>query len=272
MPAPCHSTHQLRLKAFLKLTRSAKFAELLCARPITHRGLHDVSKGVVENTRAAFAGAIEANYSIECDLQISHDGEAMVFHDPDLGRLTEQTEDVNTKSAKELGQVKFKNSDNKIQTLTELLQQVDGKVPLIIEMKSLVDGDMALAERAVAVLDNYSGPYGIMSFGPMLMRAVKELSPSIPRGAVVKPATEYLWEQTTADNNEEDVTTMLELVAPDFLSYDVRGLPSKFVLNFKSTTKPVICWTIKDQQTADFGYKYCDQITFEGFAPTCAPT
>ena len=61
----------------------------LTARPIAHRGLHDAAAGVIENTASAFRAAIAGNYAIECDLQISADGEAMVHHDDALGRLTE---------------------------------------------------------------------------------------------------------------------------------------------------------------------------------------
>ena len=247
----------------------------LKARPIAHRGLHDALNGVVENSKTAFARAIAGNYAIECDLQISGDGEAMVFHDHDLARLTEQEEQVNTLRAEQLKQVRFKTGDDKMQTLDELLVQVDGKVPLIIELKSLVDGDLALAERAVEVLSRYNGDYCIMSFAPLLMRAVKRLSPQIPRGAVVAPETEDLWMR--CQPHENPATTMLDLVEPDFLSYDVKGLPSAFVATFKSLTneplanstrtRPVICWTVKDQKTADFSYQFCDQITFEGFTP-----
>ena len=241
----------------------SKFPDWLKARPIAHRGLHDVSRRVVENTRTAFALAIESNYAIECDLQISGDGEAMVFHDPELDRLTVETGHVNARTAEQLKQVCSKDCDDKMQSLAELLSQVDGKVPLIIELKSLVDGDMTLADRAIDVLADYKGDFCLMSFGPLLMREVKRRAPEIIRGAVVSPETEELW--LHAPLRESPATTMLDMVEPDFLSYDVKGLPSEFVSTFKIDEKPVICWTIKDQKTADFAYQFCDQITFEGF-------
>ena len=243
----------------------SNFPDWLKARPIAHRGLHDVSRRVVENTRTAFALAVAGNYTIECDLQISGDGEAMVFHDPDLDRLTVENGHVNALTANQLKQVSFKNSDDNMQTLDELLSQVNGKVPLIIELKSLVDGDMTLADRAIEVLADYRGNYCLMSFGPLLMREVKRRAPEIIRGAVVNPETEELWHHTPL--KESSTTTMLDLVEPDFLSYDVTGLPSEFVSTFKTSDKPVICWTVKDQKTADFAYQFCDQITFEGFKP-----
>lgn len=237
----------------------------LKARPIAHRGLHDVSQRVVENSRTAFARAIAGNYAIECDLQLSGDGEAMVFHDPDLARLTRAQGNVNTLSAQELRKISLRDSDDHMQTLEELLQQVADQVPLVIELKSLVDGNLQLAERAVEVLDKYQGRYCIMSFAPMLMNAVRSLSPETLRGAVVMPETEHLWTQSPA--HDSDAATLLEEVDPHFISYDVNGLPSAFLREFQSGGKPTICWTIKDQKMADFAYNYCDQITFEGFIP-----
>lgn len=234
----------------------------LKARPIAHRGLHDISQGVVENTQTAFARAIAENYTIECDLQISGDGEAVIFHDPNLDRLTTSSGAVNQLTAEQLKQVKFKDSDDKMQTLAELLHQTNGKVPLIIELKSLVDGDMRIAERAIEVLKNYHGDHTIMSFGPMLMQAVRKISPQTLRGAVAGPETEELWLQINDDGQ-----TALDSIDPDFVSYGVKGLPSALVKNFRSPEKPVISWTIRDQKTADFALQYTDQITFEGFKP-----
>ena len=239
-----------------------KSIEWLKARPVAHRGLHDSERGVLENTRTAFDLAISGNYTIECDLQISADGEAMVFHDPNLARLTTSKEDVNQLTTAQLQEVSFRDASDKIQTLAELLQQTNGRVPLVIEIKSLVDGDMTIAQRTLEVLSSYTGDYAIMSFAPMLMQAVKSQSPQTLRGGVVAPKTEKLWLQTMVNGK-----TVLDATDLDFMSYDVRGLPSTFVDSFRAPTKPVISWTIKDQKTADFAQKYCDQITFEGFTP-----
>jgi len=245
-----------------KSTKSTKSIEWLKARPVAHRGLHDSERGVLENTRTAFDLAIAANYTIECDLQISSDGQAVVFHDPNLTRLTTSDLDVNQLTATQLQQVNFKDSNDKIQTLAQLLQQTDDRVPLVIELKSLMDSDTTIAETAIEVLATYKGDFAIMSFSPILMKAIKSLSPQTLRGGVVAPKTENLWLQTSDIGK-----TVLGALDLDFVSYDVRGLPSAFVDNFRSPTKPIISWTIKDQKTADFAQKYCDQITFEGFTP-----
>src|SRR5438132_8099214 len=95
----------------------------LIARPIAHRGLHD-GKNIIENTASAFSAAIAGNYGIECDLQISSDGEAMVHHDDALGRLTQGSARLDTLSASELQRIAFNASNDRMMTLSELCDLV----------------------------------------------------------------------------------------------------------------------------------------------------
>src|ERR1041385_7837877 len=94
--------------------------EWLTARPIAHRGLHDAFSGVIENTPSAFRAAVAAGYGIECDLQISADGEAMVHHDDVLGRLTEGAGRLDTMTTETLRRVAFKSTADRMLTLGEL--------------------------------------------------------------------------------------------------------------------------------------------------------
>lgn len=150
----------------------------LTARPIAHRGLHDAQNGVIENTRSAFARAIAQNYAIECDLQLTGDGEAVVFHDETLDRLIAAKGLVAGHSAAELKAMSFKSGPDRIQTLAELLDQVQGRVPLVIELKSIWNGDERIARRAVAAVAGYEGPFCFMSFDPRLVEAVRRLTPT----------------------------------------------------------------------------------------------
>src|SRR4051812_37217529 len=104
----------------------------LTARPVAHRGLHDISRGIVENMPAAAEAAIAGNFAIECDIQLTADGEAMVHHDDELGRLTEGSGALLTKTAAELKAVPFKNTAERMMTLTDLCGLVAGRVPLMI--------------------------------------------------------------------------------------------------------------------------------------------
>src|SRR6185295_17740800 len=116
----------------------------LTARPVAHRGLHSEAGGVIENTASAFRAAIEGGLSIETDLQISADGEAMVHHDFALGRLTLGSRQLAAMTAAGLKEVPFKQTADRIMTLGEFCDFVGGRVPLVIELKSRFDGDMRL--------------------------------------------------------------------------------------------------------------------------------
>src|SRR3954463_3500870 len=112
----------------------------LTARPVAHRGLHDISRGIVENMPGAVQAAIAGNFSVEVDIQLSADGEAMVHHDHALGRLTEATGDLVGRTAAELKALKFKDTSERMMSLGDLCTIVAGRVPLVIELKSHFDG------------------------------------------------------------------------------------------------------------------------------------
>src|SRR5258707_6770670 len=137
--------------------------EWLTARPIAHRGLHDAPSGVIENTTSAFRAAIAGGYGIECDLQISADGEAMLHHDDALGRLTDGAGRLDTMTAGALGRIPFKASADRMMTLGELCNLVAGRATLLIELKGSFTGDDRLAARATDVLAGYRGPAALMS-------------------------------------------------------------------------------------------------------------
>src|SRR5258707_2420598 len=138
----------------------------LTARPIAHRGLHDPAQGIIENTASAAAGALAGRYGIEADLQISADGEAMVYHDDTLGRLTDGVGALRDMSAAALKRVPFRATADRMMTLGDLLDLVAGRVTLVIEIKSRFDGDLRLAGRTAAGLAPYPGPVGGIPFDP----------------------------------------------------------------------------------------------------------
>ena len=152
---------------------------------VAHRGLHDIARGIVENMPAAAQAAVDGNFAIECDIQLSRDGEAMVHHDDALGRLTEGFGALLGKTAAELKAVQFKNTPERMMTLGDLCSLVAGRVPLVIEVKSHFDGDRRLVTR-MATCWRLSGPAVGMSFDPDQVVALRELSPDRPRGIVAE--------------------------------------------------------------------------------------
>lgn len=239
----------------------------LTARPIAHRGLHDFAKGVVENTASAFAAAVAGGYAIECDLQLTKDGEAVVFHDDHLERLTEGHGLVKDHSAAEMKAVAIRNSGDKVQTLAELLAQVKGQVPLVIELKSHWDGDERLAKRAVEQLKGYAGPYCLMSFDPDVITALRRLAPEVIRGIVAERATDSYYDMLPLRKRTELRTfSHIERTRPDFVSFYFEELPWAPITALRGAGVPVITWTIRSAREAVMALRCSDQITFEGFA------
>ena len=238
----------------------------LTARPIAHRGLHDKADGIIENSHSAFTAAMTHDYAIECDLQISGDGEAIVFHDEKLDRLTAETGRVDQFSAEHLGQIALSGSADRPQTLQQLLEQVNDTVPLIIELKSHWDESERLAMRACKVLQQYRGRAALMSFDPSVMQAVAKFSPALIRGGVAGLFEPARWPELPEDL-AKDLQTGVAMGRsnPDFMSYSVRALDGSVARQFRATGKPVICWTVRDRDTARRALRLCDQITFEGF-------
>ena len=119
----------------------------LTARPVAHRGLHDRAHGIVENMPGAVQAAIDGNFAIEVDMQLSADGEAMVHHDDELGRLTEGSGALRDMTAAELRAIRFKDTAERMMSLGDLCALVGGRAPLLIEVKSHFDGDRKLVAR-----------------------------------------------------------------------------------------------------------------------------
>lgn len=241
----------------------------LTARPIAHRGLHDRAAGLVENTMPAFDAAIERSFAIELDVQLTCDGEAVVFHDHVLDRLTGEMGPVVERTADELSQIEVTGAGATIDTLASVISRVDGRVPLVVEIKSRFDGDMRLADAVVGTLQAYQGPAAIITFDPDVMTRVATHKTGRPLGIVAARMGWPHWMELSAWQR----FVFGALIHPaalraDFVSYDQSSLPAFSPLMAKYIgRKALISWTIKDQATADRLRPYVDQITFEGFAP-----
>jgi len=242
----------------------------LTARPVAHRGLHDVGRGIIENMPAAAAAAVAANFAIECDIQLSADGEAMVHHDDELGRLTEGSGALLGKTSAELKQVVFKDTPEKMMTLGDLCALVAGRVPLVIEVKSYFDGDRRLVTRMAEVLASYSGLAVGMSFDPDQVMALRELMPSRPRGIVAqREYTEADWPEATPAQRRG----MLHLrhayrTRPHFVAYWVDELPAVAPWIARNIFGcPLLTWTVRTPEQRATAARHADQMIFEGFRP-----
>lgn len=242
----------------------------LTARPVAHRGLHDLSRGVVENMPAAAQAAIAGNFSIECDIQLTADGEAMVHHDDELGRLTEGSGALRTQTAAELKAVRFRDTSERMMSLSDLCDLVAGRVPLVIEVKSHFDGDRKLVRRMAEVLASYKGPAVGMSFDPDQVVALGEIVPLRPRGIVAEhDYTAEDWpDASTAQRREMTHLRHFFRSRPDFVAYWVNELPSLAPWLARNVFRcPLLTWTVRTPEQRARAARYADQMIFEGFVP-----
>jgi glycerophosphoryl diester phosphodiesterase len=242
----------------------------LTARPVAHRGLHDIARGIVENMPGAFEAAIAGNYAIETDLQLSADGEAMVHHDDVLGRLNEGSGALLSKTAAELRAVPFKNTSERMISLGDLCALVDGRVPLMIEVKSHFDDDRKLVARMAEVLRTYSGPAAVMSFDPDQVLAMREIIPERPRGIIAQRSyDDDDWTKLTPAQRDG----MLHLrhafrTRPHFVSFWINQLPAPAPWIARHIFGlPLLTWTVRTPEQRERAARYSDQIVFEGFDP-----
>lgn len=253
----------------------ARNLELLTARPIAHRGLHDRKKGVIENSSSAACAAIAGGYGIECDVQLSNDGELVVFHDDALERLTEVTGLVSALSARELAAIRLRDSADTIPTFSDFLALIDGRTPLVVELKSAFDGDMRAARRAAELLAGYTGPVVIESFDPDLIACLRKEGDAlgvahIPLGIVGEAAYDAQDWAALSSAQRADMTHFLHYprTRPDFLSWNVADFPSAIPLLLREGLRlPVTVWTVRSREQAAHARNWADQIVFEGFAP-----
>lgn len=232
--------------------------EFLTARPIAHRGYHDLNNACWENTLTAFQRAIDGNFAIECDIQQSADGVPMVFHDVELGRLTGVSGNTHDHTAAELSKLRVGGTDDRVPSLQDLLDLVQGQVPLVIELKRNPGHDDKLVEAVGQALSAYNGATAIMSFEHRFIRAFKQHVPGVPSGL------------TSVGLGQQTMEANFAMLAHEisFVSYAVGHLPNHFVDFVRSQLgMPVITWTVKNEKDLELTRLHADQITFEGFDP-----
>lgn len=240
------------------------------ARPIAHRGLHDAGAGIIENTASAFRAAVASGFGIECDVQASADGEAMVHHDATLDRLTLGTGPLSAYPAAALRKVRFKAATDHMLTLTELCDLVAGRVPLLVEIKSGFDRDVRLTARVAEVLTSYAGPAAAMSFDPYLVAALRRSAPWLPRGIVAERwyCDEEWRSLSRATKRSLAWFGHWPSTRPDFVAYGIHDLPALAPLAARLVLRrPLLTWAVRTDEERRRAARWADQMIFEGFRP-----
>ncbi len=233
----------------------------LTAWEYAHRGLHDASPQGrrIENSRTAFAAAIDAGFGIECDVQLSKDRVAMVFHDWVLDRLTGGSGFVADCTAAELCGLKLIETGDRIETLSQLLDQIDSRVPLLVEIKSLPDFTVEEACEAVsAALAGYDGPHAVMSFDARAPAWFANNDPARIRGLVCTDTLDHGWLGAWRAEG------VLELARPDFLAFDIHDLPNPLSVKWREAGRPLLSWTIRSPELRERAQSHADSFISEG--------
>lgn len=224
-----------------------------------HRGFHDAAMGRVENSPSAFSAAIAAGLGIECDVQCSRDGQALVFHDEELGRLTASQGLLADATAATLTRLTLTGSQDTIPLLATLLAQVGGRVPLLIEVKIAPGahiGPLCLAVRRA--LEGYAGPVAVMSFDPRVSGWFRRYAPHVVRGLVM---TEAGWRTLAARSRRHRA---LWRARPDFLAYDIDDIGGAFAQGQRRRGLPLLTWTVDSAAKAGRATARADAPIAEG--------
>lgn len=246
------------------------FKSWIVEQPIAHRGFFNYSNAP-ENTIAAFNRAIEHHYAIELDVQIISDGTPVVFHDNELSRLTGKDGYLTNLKSEDLKNYIIQKSDQHIPTLKEVLDAVDGKTPILLEIKNSSLKPQDDCAKIYEVLKDYSGEVAIQSFNPYALewfannapkykrgllsslwrKKNRDVEPDFPKSFLTRMATSHLW--------------LFKRAKPDFLNYEIRDLPNRFVKRHKNI--PLLCWVAYNQEEYTDGMKKADNIIFQDFEP-----
>jgi glycerophosphoryl diester phosphodiesterase len=228
--------------------------------PVAHRGLHDTKSGIIENSREAFKAAMSVGVGIECDLQPSANGIPVVFHDETLDRLMAAKGPLAKRDVAGLQALRYRQLPGgpdvtrcaPIMTFESALALVDGRVPLLVEVKSAwTPPDPTFLGNIARLAVGYRGPLGLMSFDPAVMLALRALAPGVPRGIVsgsYRTVTgDTWWADQLSSARAASLRELVDLddVAAAFVAYDVSALATAPVVAAKARGLPVFAWTVR---------------------------
>jgi glycerophosphoryl diester phosphodiesterase len=247
------SDSRVRMKPFLK----TNFA---------HRGLWDMSCGIPENSMPAFKRAVKSGYAIEFDVHLTKDNKLVVFHDSSLMRMCKDAGKIEEMTWEELSKLSLMDTQYRIPLFSEVLEEVDGKVPLLIELK-LPSTNTRMCPYVYEQLKNYKGQYLIESFNPFALCWFKKNAPEVLRGQLA-----------SKDSQSESIPYVLRLVSaallvnllsrPNFIAYNIQ---TKFGMGFRINRNmfrvPIFAWTVRDGDEYKKVLPKYDGVIFEKFLP-----
>jgi glycerophosphoryl diester phosphodiesterase len=239
--------------------------ERLFDPPVAHRGLW-TPDGAPENSLAAFQAACAGGYGIELDVQLTADGEAVVFHDERLERMTGREGRVRDHTAADLGTMTLKDTEETIPTLADTLTMVGHRAMVFIELKTPFGDVGPLEKRVTEVLVDHNGPTAVIGFNPYSHAWFADHHPQILRGL-----DSYTWNDESARKLAPEMRKSLaaleqvEIARPDFLALGLDMLPSPRADLYRAKGMPIVAWTIRSPDQWEGVRDHCDNLIFEGF-------
>lgn len=228
---------------------------------IAHRGLHNIEKGIPENSVLAFKEALKINQPIELDLHLLKDGKIVVFHDNNLYRMTGYNRDIKECTYNEIRKLRLLNTDESIPLFEDVLKLINGKVLLDIEFKhDLPAGN--LEPKACKYLDNYTGKFVVKSFDPYIVKWFKKHRPNYIRGQL---AYDFEDDEELGSLKKFICKKMLLnfITKPNFIAYGLQSLPNKRVAKYRNKNYPILAWTIRLNKDLEKAKKYSDSFIYE---------
>ncbi|MBQ8451551.1 MAG: glycerophosphodiester phosphodiesterase [Clostridia bacterium] len=235
----------------------------LVKSPIAHRGLWNET--IPENSIAAFKNAIKHKLPIQFEVTYLTDGTTVVFHDERLARMTGKDGYISSCSYHDISKLNLAGTKEKIPTLKEVLELVDGKVPLLIEIKNW--GKVGDVEKAVwKALQGYNGEYTIISFNPYTLEWFKNNDPQVKRGQI----SSFFKDKEITGIKKFSLKRMLlnkKISEPNFIAYSASDMPNRFVKKYFGKI-PVIAYTIKNEEEEKRVLNFADNIIFDTYTPS----
>ena len=245
--------------------------QALLTTPLAHRAWHNRAEGRPENSLPAMRAAIAAGYGIECDLQLTKDGQALVFHDEWLERLTTATGFVRDHTLDEMQAIGLRDCAEPAPSLVQMLDLVAGRVPLLIELKdptdTMSDTDGRLEAATAAALAGYTGPVALMSFNPHVIAHLARLAPAIPRGLTTAAYDYEGWAPLPpARCDELRKIADYDRTQSSFISHEAADLTRPRVAELKAQGAAILTWTIRSPADEAKARAVAQNITFENYA------
>jgi glycerophosphoryl diester phosphodiesterase len=238
--------------------------DLLFHPPVAHRGLWSPG-GAPENSLASFQAACEAGYGIELDVQLSSDGEAMVFHDDDLVRMTGVEGRIRDRTAADLAELRLARTDERIPTLRETLALIGRRAMVHVELKTAYGEVGPLEQRVHESLIDHAGPVCVIGFNPYSHAWFADRFPGVLRGL---DSYDYKRAPNMTEAQRQSFARLehVAIARPHFLALHVDMLPDERAAKLREDGMPIVTWTIRDPAQWESVKDHCDNLIFEGFA------